>query len=209
MGSALYVDCEPPNFCYTSIDNSSFVNNTATVKGGAIFYNLQRPIMNHNIYSNNIAEYGNNIASYATRIVEFNTLNNKLVIDNAISGIRLLDKEEANTKTLTVAVIDEDNQVMNTESGSAIFIVPNSTNYHALGTSSAKTTNGIANFEGIIFVALPGLKNIEFKFDSNLLNKEQIKYGLIEINKKAEHYQNKATVSFRYCKPGEYISDNK
>lgn len=209
VGAGLYVDCEVPNFCHTSISNSSFSNNTATVKGGAIFYNLQRPIMTNNIFSNNKAEYGKNIASYATRIVELGTLSNKLMLDNAISGIRLLDKTEANTKTLTLAVIDEDNQVMNIESGSAIFIEPYTLNYQVLGTSFAKTTNGIANLEGIIFVASPGLKDIEFKIDSNLLDKEQIKYGLSNINNNAEHYENKVTVTFRNCKPGEYVSTNK
>jgi hypothetical protein len=51
--------------CNYTITNSSFINNSAGVKGGAIKYNYNKPaFQGNNTFTNNKALYGNNLASY-------------------------------------------------------------------------------------------------------------------------------------------------
>lgn len=54
-----------PGTCYYLIANSTFINNSAGINGGAINYNYNKPVfLGNNTFSNNSAQYGKNIASY-------------------------------------------------------------------------------------------------------------------------------------------------
>lgn len=177
-----------------------FSSNTATNKGGAIYYDLYRPILQNNTFANNSASYGNDLASYPVKIVQLNTIDNKIKIGNAPSG---LVYEEA----LNLALMDQDNQIMNQESSSTIKIISTGGN-NVEGIVSERMINGIATFKDIIFVDFPGAKNSTFEITSKALNNLQIQYG-VTLNNTHSTKQNLLHVDFRDCKPGEAERNNK
>eukprot|EP00347_Sterkiella_histriomuscorum_P011011 403374086 len=71
-GGVLYYTCLSDSTCQLNIENNTkFINNTAYVQGGAIYWDVQEPyVQNSVIYSNNQAGfYGNNIGCYAQQMV--------------------------------------------------------------------------------------------------------------------------------------------
>jgi predicted outer membrane repeat protein len=70
IGGALYLTC--PDFnekeCQFSIANSTFSSNSASVKGGAIYYDTYKPFLTNLSFNNNSAPYGPDLASYPTQI---------------------------------------------------------------------------------------------------------------------------------------------
>jgi hypothetical protein len=125
----------------TTIENSNFYGNEAVIMGGAIYYNLYRPLLNANQF-NNSAPYGPNIASYPVRIVELATSQNKIYLSNIGSGIK-------HDGVLSLAIVDFDNQTMNLESDSTIKIVRTNEQSSVTGTDSAKISNGTAKFNSL------------------------------------------------------------
>ena len=99
-----------------------FQHNTASEKGGAIFYDYVRPTFGNNItYHNNTAQYGNDRASYAVKITFADDSTAPLKIDEFGSGI-------AYPETLKFAVRDYDDQVMNLNSQDQILMSPTDPN---------------------------------------------------------------------------------
>lgn len=49
--------------------NSIFLNNFATVEGGAVKFDCETPIFINNSYENNKAQYGDNIASTPEKLI--------------------------------------------------------------------------------------------------------------------------------------------
>ena len=179
-----------------------FINNTATDKGGAIYYNLQKPTMNLNTFEGNTAEYGPNLASYAVKIVEYHTKSNKVKLENIASGLQY-DKE------LYLSVIDADDQVMNLENEYTINIVASDFNSAVLGISSVRMINGTSHFNNLIFANKPGNSNVKFEMTSKLLDQQQIKYGVELSTQNQSLYENNIFVNFRFYKPGEIEDHNK
>jgi hypothetical protein len=68
FGSAVRLKCKFGMVCSVSIEGSTFTNNKASLYGGAIHYNMFKPVTNGNTFEGNEAPYGNNIASYAFKI---------------------------------------------------------------------------------------------------------------------------------------------
>jgi hypothetical protein len=199
-GGALYLECQQSKFWKTKIINSVFSNNTATNKGGAIYYDLYRPIMQNNTFANNSAPYGDDIASYPVKIVRLGTIDNKIIIGNVPSGLVYED-------TLSLALMDQDNQIMNQESDSTIKVI-SSGNNSVEGIVSERIIKGVATFKGITFVDKPGVKNSKFEMTSKALDSLQILYGMALTNSSFS-MQNLLHVNFRDCKPGEAERNNK
>ena len=89
-----------------SINNTIFNSNSATEKGGAIYYDYARPYFGSLVvFNNNSAMYGPNIASYAVKITYAEDSIKQLKITNLGSGIVL----ESN---LNLALRDYDDQIM-------------------------------------------------------------------------------------------------
>jgi predicted outer membrane repeat protein len=68
FGGALYLTC--PDFnekeCQFFISDSTFIANSASLKGGAIYYDTYKPFLTNNTFLNNSAPYGPDLASYPT-----------------------------------------------------------------------------------------------------------------------------------------------
>lgn len=138
-------------------ENLTFSNNSAETQGGAIYYNLNRPVISGLKFENNSAKYGPDIASYAVRIVESGTNSNKVKLNYVASGLLY-------TEALGFNLVDIDNQIMNLESGNTVKIVAIENNTQVRGTDFSKLVNGKVEFNNIIFKAEAGASNISFRY---------------------------------------------
>lgn len=111
--------------------------------------------MSQLMFSNNEAQYGQNIASYAVKIVSSGTSTNKINLENVASG---LEYEDA----LNFDLVDIDNQLMNLEIN-PLKLNTIEANTSITGTNEARLDNGTASFEGVIFGAETGAKNIRYQ----------------------------------------------
>ena len=140
--------------------------------GGAIYYDLYRPEMTNVVFTNNTAPHGNNIASYPVKIVQASTNSTKVHLNNVASG-------QENDYEIKLSVVDHDNQISSLTSGGRITISPLSENATVLGSTSASIVEGVATFNGTIFVAPPGSADVKFRLSSTAINTNKLvkQYG--------------------------------
>jgi hypothetical protein len=69
-GGALQLSCPQQN-CNSSVQNSTFLNNTSTFNGGAIAWHDVKPTLLNLTFSNNSAKYGADISCFASQIKYF------------------------------------------------------------------------------------------------------------------------------------------
>ena len=174
---------------------TKFVANTAIRQGGAIYYTFVRPTLNNIEYVKNSAPYGNNIGSYPVKIVRYGNETNSMVINDIGSGIPY-------DSQIHFSLIDGDGQVMVLNSEDQISINPvNNTQASTSGTNSVLLQNGIATYENLVVIALPGSLNVQFKISSKAITNDKASVLLSPNN-----INNILTINFRYCKPGEEVS---
>lgn len=157
-----------------SFENVTFSNNNAREEGGAIYYDLYRPVMKNITFINNKAPYGNNIASYPLKVLVNNSGEMSTSLYEVPSG-------QIYTKTMKLSVVDYDNQVISDLISGTISISPIGSSTNTLGRSSEPIVNGVATFKEIIFVSKPGSKNVPFKIttaaiDKNIIQRQFGKY---------------------------------
>ena len=151
-GGAISIRCTNYSFWNTQFYSVNFINNSAGIQGGAIFYKFRRPILSNWIFNTNIASYGTNVASYAVKIVEINSFNSSIIFENEPSGIKI-------NSVLKLALIDFDNQTLPDYSNTIKFNSFTSSS-SVSGFNSAKDFNGTATFDNLIFVWSPGARDI-------------------------------------------------
>jgi len=142
-----------------SFRNNTFKNNQATLKGGGIYYNLNRPSISHWSFENNSAQYGHDIASYPVKIVKSETSTNKIVLDEVVSGLEY-------ETILEFRLVDYDEQLLILEDSSTVKITSNSLGASVKGTDFAKLNNGTSTFDNLIFKSEAGAQNVSFQYDS-------------------------------------------
>jgi len=70
VGGSLSLECSLGLACDIELSNNEFINNTASGKGGAVYFNMKPPLRSSpSLFLNNKAPYGNNIASYPFDII--------------------------------------------------------------------------------------------------------------------------------------------
>ena len=178
--------------CSLTLINNSFSQNSASVKGGAIYYNFNRPDISNCLFCDNTAPYGNDIASYAVKIVETSSKNHHLCIEDVASGLLY-------NHSLYFDLIDFDGQTMNLENSHTIKVSPVNVNASVKGTDSAKINNGTALFDNLIFESTEG----EVKYTSITqfeLTSKAIDSTIINtlFGGSIQNYTNLLDVKFRY-----------
>jgi hypothetical protein len=71
------------------------------------------------------------------------------------------------------------------------------------GFNSESLHQGVAIFENITFLAKPGSQNTTFLALSKAIDVNKIKKAFKDV-----HWENEIIVNFRFCQPGEKISEN-
>jgi hypothetical protein len=165
-----------------------FKNNTAEKKGGAISYNMNRPIMNTNQFEYNSAEYGNNIGSYPFKIIEKSSGNNMIKLNNVPSGLLFEEK-------ITVDIVDYDSQIVTIENSNTIKVSPITSGARATGTDFAKITNGTAVFDNLIFRYKAGSPEVMYSITSTAINLQII--NQVFNGSSTNDYSTKLDIDFR------------
>ena len=166
-GGAIQLQWDTSTRCVTNIQNTQFSNNSASIQGGAIYYDLYRPNMSNVIFMNNKAPSGPDISSYPVKVVLTGTNSSFINLTNVASG-------QTQDINLRFSVVDYDNQLSSTTSGGRITISPSAKNTSVLGLTSASIVNGSATFTSLILVANPGLTNVPFKISSNAIDSSKL-----------------------------------
>lgn len=180
-----------------NISQSVFINNSATSQGGAIKYDVFRPYLQDNIFTNNTALYGPDIASYPIKVKFVNNDSDKMEFVNVASGIQA-------DQIFSLGLYDHDNQIMNLDSSSQINIrVIDSVNSDLKGTIISTVQNGVALFEEITFIAPPGTSKVNYSVSSVTIDKTKLSRQY-----KGSFVQENIVTDFRFCEPGESIVTN-
>ncbi|CAI2376021.1 unnamed protein product [Moneuplotes crassus] len=198
-GGAITSLCSTVNDCNIRIEKSTFNNNIAVIKGGAMYFNYKPPIIDSDTtFLNNSAEYGDNLASYPVFIGLSNSNHpSQISIDSASPGVILAE-------SINLAVFDANMQVMNKDSSSQINIQPLVPDASIKGTNVAIVTNGIAKFDRLIPIAKPGSPNVEYAISSKSIDLDKVKsvFGDSIVH-------TRIIINFSYCKPGEQTMKNQ
>ena len=197
QGGWLALLCSKDILCSYNIRNNEFINNFAEMKGGTMYYDMYRPELDNNIYSNNSAQYGDNIASYPIKI-KLNNIDSDLIkLENVVSG-------QAYPTSLEFELVDHDGQVILTNNISTIKINSVTNNTSLDGTLVVAVQKGVAIFNELILIAKPGSKNVEFQISSDAVDD-----AIIDLQYNRTVKQNRIDASFRYCESGEIEINNK
>lgn len=167
----------------------------SAISGGGIMYDLYRPTLSNLTFVHNTADYGPDIASYAIRIKVIEEEGYDVILDAVVSG-------QNATKTLTYELRDYDDQTLVLDDDSIITIRSTSGVNEALN-NLVRVTNGRVVFDSLIFVAQPGLNNRLFTVNSNAISLFSARAQL-----GSTYTLPSITVSYRFCKPGEFQSNN-
>jgi predicted outer membrane repeat protein len=195
IGGAIYFDWTSLELWNLRISNATFASNTASSKGGAIYYNFKRPQLIDVINQNNIAPYGPDLASYPVKIKFADR--NDMVINDIGSNIKY-------EKEVKFALFDYDDQVMVLNNVNQITLTPVNLSISSIGgVNSVLMKHGIATFTNLIATAKYGSKDVKYQVSSKAINKVKINevFGT-SIN------DNIVTFNFRNCIPGESIINN-
>jgi acetyltransferase-like isoleucine patch superfamily enzyme len=114
-GAGMYYSCSLNVNCKCIISNSSFINNDASIEGGAIVYDKYKYLLNNVTFTNNTALYGPNMASYASKIALNSTRSTNIILKDVPSG-------QTYDQPLNFVLLDEDDQVLNLDDASYILL---------------------------------------------------------------------------------------
>jgi hypothetical protein len=193
VGAAIYFDCTSLTLCNLFITNSTFEKNAATSKGGGIYYGFKRPQLANNTFKDNSAPYGLDLGSYAVKINVYGRTD-EIVINNVASGKVI--------EPFALALLDYDNQIMVLNDVNQISIVPVD-QVTIEGTNSILMDQGVAYFDNLIAIAIPGSSSVRIKATSKAIDSSKIQniYG-------TSISENILYLNFRNCTPGEYVVNN-
>ena len=189
--------CDTNTVCDYSVQNSHFNDSVATIKGGAIYYNLYRPLLDKNIFENNQAEYGNDIGSYPIRIKLKDADSDELVLDNIVSG-------QVYMPALQFQLTDHDDQVVSTDSYSKIRISSISNETQVEGVLTSIVNQGVSSFDNLILIAKPGSMNVSYGITSSAIDQ-----NIIDLQYKGSVEQQLIDATFRYCESGEIETNDQ
>ena len=167
-GGAIYYYCNGLTKCTVSISNSSFLDNIATVDGGAIKYNFYRPEILNSTFRNNTASYGPNIASYPIKIGLKGNQDKQITFTNVGSGI-------SENITIEWALYDHDGQITSFDNYSLLELKSISPNTEVRGNFNVKVISGVGVFDNIVFMGPPGTQNVRYSLDSKSLDMNILK----------------------------------
>ena len=197
QGGWIALLCDKEVVCSHSIQNSYFYKSRATIKGGAIYFDLYRPILDKNIFGNNQAVYGNDIASYPVKVKLKDADSDQFILYNAVSG-------QVYSPALEFQLVDHYNQVILTNSYSKIRISSISNDALLEGTLTSIVNQGTSSFENLILIAKPGSSNVKYEIISSAIDQD-----IIDLQYKESFSQEMIDVSFRYCGSGEIETNNR
>ena len=119
-------------------------------------------------------------------------MNESILLSNVGSDIYLHDSPSPSNKSyLKLALFDYDGQIMVFSNSTKISIFNTDNSSSVIGTSEMVTTQGVAEFDNIGFVSMPGSSNVMFEASSEDIDNDKVSKLDLAID-------NTITVNFRY-----------
>ena len=167
--------------------------------GGGISYNSYQPTLVNNVFESNSANFRPNMANYPVKlmmVLSNGTLVNLTKIDGLPSGLKI-------ENSFTIAIVNNEEKIMTNDNKNAIRILPIDQGTNVKGQSTVVAKSGVGTFSTTVFVGEPGKTNVRYTIKSYAINYNALKYVDPEYS-----IEQVLTVSFRWCKPGEYQLQN-
>ncbi|CAI2377172.1 unnamed protein product [Moneuplotes crassus] len=194
-GGVIFFHCTSNLDCALHINSCSFRSNSASIKGGVIYYDYIKPNISGSNFSNNLAPYGPRFASYPTRIGKVGSkAGEDLALDDIGPGIPI-------SSPLELALLDMDDQVMNLDNSNTVIILPINQSISSIkGTNVVLLQDGIVNFTSLAMHVDRKYKTATYSATSKVIDKSKIANVLSHSDG-----QSNLVANFRDCKPGEQI----
>jgi predicted outer membrane repeat protein len=192
-GGAVAFRCEEGNTCAYNVSGVTFIENTATTDGGAMYYDFFKPATSGNTYTNNQASYGPELAGYPVKI-EAETIPTQVYV----SGQPISDP-------IQYKLVDHDGHTIATDSDSVITMSPVKDSDKVIGNTDVTVNKGVATFKDVTFISGPGAKGVSFTVSSSNIDETKIGTAFsMNINQTIQTL----TLDFRDCIVGEEKSNN-
>ena len=176
---------------YLSLTNIVFDSNRVDGKGGAIYYDYNRPFFNNVKFIGNIAGYGNDIASYPVKVRLNNKPNEFMSFNDIISGVPF--------NSLKLTLLDYDDQINLLEDTSQVMI--SAVDYKKVSVNVnnfASSQSGVITVNNLVLTAKPGSLNVPLDISSKSID-------MIKVNKVfgPNMFPNIVFANFTYWKSGQ------
>ena len=151
------------------------------------------------MFESNSALFRPNMANYPVKLKmvdDKGNLTNLTRIDGLPSGLVM-------ENSFKIAIVNNEEQIMTNQNKFAIRILAIDTNTNVKGQTTVVSKNGISTFTNTIFVGKPGQNNVQYAIKTKAIDYNSLKYVDPEFST-----EQTLTVSFRWCKPGEYQNGN-
>lgn len=167
-GAGLWLGCDVVQMCSYAVSNSTFVNNSAAVKGGGILWTGQKPELTDLTYSNNYAIYGADKASYPIRLMldaEKARMLSNFTITNYPPG-------QTGPNPLRASLRDHYGQIYTIDNSSVAVLDSADSSASILGVSKVTATHGTFLFDDFRIYTRPG-GEINVTITSSAITTEQ------------------------------------
>ena len=160
-------------------------------------YNSFQPNLTNNMFESNSALFRPNIANYPLKLMmvdDKGNLANLSRIDGLQSGLAI-------ENSFKIAIVNNEEQIMTNQNENAVRILAIDSDAKVKGQTTAVPKNGVATFSYTVFIGIPGKASVKY-----ILRTKAIDYNSLEYVNPEFSTEQTLTVSFRWCKPGEYQS---
>jgi predicted outer membrane repeat protein len=210
-GGAVSMKCTDLYFCRFSIENNTFIENSAVNSGGAVSWKHIEPTEVGNIYINNTALYGPNISSFpiSFRLLDhpatFMSDYHRNSLYKPLGNISDISPGQS-SKTIRIELIDVYNQTIFTDSTSIAELIPRSSESSEViisGKSKVQAINGCFIFDDFTISSQPG-STVQILFTTPAIQESNKKSGKYPVYKFGM-----INIILRDCLLGEKRTDDK
>jgi len=158
-GGAIYSVCAYIMFCSETISGNTFINNSAEIKGGAIYWADSFPIMSNNEMLNNSAVYGNDVASFPVKLVwisndTFSDYLSKEEVPLAASLYKV-GSGQVLEQTLKFGLVDHYGHIVSIDNLSGAQLFADDSVIKIGGTTQVLAIAGVFTFTQLVFSGIP------------------------------------------------------
>lgn len=196
-GGGIEVLCELSDSCECSLTNNRFINNSAKLQGGAVYWEVQPSLLN-NFFADNQAEYGPDLASFGVSMTLLDSEEeqlSKLRRDGEVSFSNVASGQRI-PNPLRIGLVDHYGQIVATDNSSTCDILPTDSSVSSVnGQTRTTAKKGVYEFSDIILVSQPK-STAKFRVSSSSISSDS-SADILNF-----------TVDVRDCKAGEaYVGD--
>jgi hypothetical protein len=162
-GGGIRLICSDGKNCSSSLSESEFASNSASLNGGSFYWQTHLPVLANLTFSNNSAVYGPDIASFPVALKHITS-------GRLLSNITGVASGQTITQPVHLALIDHYGAVVTTDNSSQATVLPADSEHATVsGNIQATAVNGVLVFNSFKISTDPGTTTeIIFQSDMDL-----------------------------------------